>query len=120
MKFNTKAVTNIYATKEFVGRFAGVDLPFAPGQTRYLPSHIADHVGKQLAEEVYKSQSRKNPKLVESVEQILSKILGKEIITKDDDRELSVSDLIAQHEDDYARYAEEKHREEVLRQAENA
>jgi hypothetical protein len=81
---------------------------------------MADHVAEQLAQDIYKSQSRKNPKLVKDVSQILPQILGPEIHTKENDRELSVADLIAQHEEDYARYAEDKHREEVLRQAENA
>jgi len=117
MKYNTRGVTNPMDS-QFTGCYGGVDLVLLPGETRWLPSTIAQHVAGQLAEYLFKKQDRRNPKNVIGVPQILNSILGDEIITKDRVENLSLADEIRQHEEAYARFVEAKRREDLLRDAE--
>jgi len=113
MKFNNIDVTNI-TTNRFIGVYSGVEIEIMPDETRHLPSEVARHVGLQLATQIFRKQKSKG------MPEILDTILSPEIATKETEKELSVKEQIEQHENDYARFLEEKRREELLKVAEKA
>lgn len=105
MIFNTRPVKNI-SDKPFVGIYGGVRLKFEPSETRYLPSHIAEHVANQLLEAMQKKEPDEPVKMNE--------ILGNEIITKEEAKILSLAGVIAQHEKEFKEMQEKKKKEELL------
>lgn len=108
MKYNTRSVKN--TTEEvFIGRYGGVDLKFEPGEMRYLPNHIAEHIANQLHGRLFAKAKK------EGVDYpYLGQILGEEIRTKKETRKLHLSELIKQHEKEFKEMQDKKAKEDLL------
>jgi len=105
MIFNTRPVKNI-GDEVFVGTYGGVDIRFEPSETRYLPSHIAEHVANQLVKAILKKDK---DNLAE-----IGKILGEEIATKESTRILSLKEVIELHEKEFKEMREKKEKEDAI------
>lgn len=117
MKFNTISIKNI-SPQDFVGTYSGVDIEIKAGKTRHLPSDVAKHIGHQLATDIFRKQDRKNPKKVLGMPQLLNMILSPEVLTKEEERNLTTKEQIAQHEKEFAEYLDKKRDEEILKREE--
>ena len=114
MKYDTKSITNILDSVEFIGRYNGVDFRFEPGKTRYLPSFVSDHICGQLITKILKGIPDKEER--PSSEELRSKILGEEIKTAEEDKNLSFKEGMDRHELEFVRWQEEQRKKEILNQ----
>lgn len=114
MIYDTIGVKNP-TTEDFVGIYSGVDIKIQPGETRYLPEHVARHIGLQLATHIFRKQDRKNPKLIKGISQILDTILSPIIATKEENKHPTIKEEIEQHEKEFAEYLNNQKKEEVLK-----
>jgi len=111
MKYNTTPIKNVDANI-FVGKFNGVDFSFEPGETRYLPTHVTNHLAKQLKIQI----QDKNPEI--DIIKMLSEMLGAEIMTKDPERPLTFKEEMDNHELEFKTWQEGQKKENLLKKEE--
>lgn len=110
MKWNTKSFTNI-DDDTFIGRYDGVDFQVKPGETRYFPSAVSDHLSQQLTKKIIDSEK---PYETEA----LNRIVGEEIKTAETETEKSFKEEVKDHEQGFKQFEERKKKEELLRRNE--
>ncbi len=118
MKNNTKLITNI-TDFDFIGRFGGVDIVLEAKQTRFLPSHISQHIAEQLVAIILEQKKKRNPKIdiFEEKPRLLSQILGEEIKTEEPTN-LSLKEEIEKHERDFAKLSEDTEKLRIIKKEE--
>ena len=111
MKWDTREIKNI-TEEEFIGKYDGVEIRVKPGESRFLPVHIAEHIAKQLSSLMERQMKDKEGVQPEDLQMNLeSRILGPKLATANEDRILSTKEEIEKHEKEYA----ELKREEIVK-----
>jgi len=95
-----------------VGKFQGVDFSFEPGETRYLPTHVSDHLAKQMKIQI---QSR-DPEI--DIIKVLSEMLGKEIMTKEATQDHTFKEEMDNHELEFKTWQEDQKKKDLLKKEE--
>ena len=100
MQFNTIPFKNTDIEK-FVGRFEGEDYEIQPGEIRYFPSHVSEHLSKQLVEKIIVKFPKEKGRVIDretKEKKLLGEILGGEIITERHEQSKTVKDMVLKHE----------------------
>lgn len=108
MKYNTTPIKNI-DDELFIGRFSGIDFIFEPGNIRFLPSHISQHLAKQLMMQITKKFEGKKEKAPLN---LIDEILQPEIMTAENTENLTLKEEVDRHELEIKKWQEGKEREE--------
>ncbi len=108
MKYNTTPIKNV-GDESFVGKFNGVEFRFEPGEERFLPTFVSEHLAKQLEVKLQKKDPKKN------IIELLNSILGEEINTKTEASKMTFKDEVDQHEKDFKEFQKKKTEEEDIK-----
>lgn len=111
MEYNTIPFTNP-DIEVFIGRYNSEDYPIQPGETRYFPSFISEHFAKQLIDKLFRNAMAKDKKTNRPnfETEIISEILGEEMMTLKAEPELSLKEKILAHEGKIKEMLAEKER----------
>lgn len=111
MKWNTRSFTNI-TDEVFVGTYNSVDFTVNPGETRYFPSEVSEHITRQLI-----------LKITKKVEGLTATpyydgILGGEIKTIKEKVTRNFKEEVEEHEAEFKKMQEDKKKENLLKRDE--
>jgi hypothetical protein len=112
MKYNTKSITNILG-EVFTGKYGGVEIMFEPGEKRYLPDMVAEHIAIQFLKRVEEMAKVKNEDI--DIEETKRQVLGEEIQTSDNFINLSLKEEIENHQTEFTKWLEDKKKEDLMK-----
>lgn len=108
MKYNTRSFTNI-TDEVFVGKYNGVDFTVQPGETRYFPSEVSEHIYQQLVLKIDKLHENMTSTPYHEG------ILGEEIMTKEVKKSLPFKEEVEDHERDFKVMQEKQKKEDLIK-----
>lgn len=114
MKWNTKPFTNI-DDDTFVGRYNGVDFRVKPGETRYFPSEVSNHLGQQLVKIVADKEMKRENKKSYDKGPLIDQIIGAEIKTANEMTALTFKKQVELHEEEYQKRLDEEKKQELFK-----